>query len=73
MIANKGLYEMALNPPTKPVLAGVPQGSLLFVLFINNLHQGISIDKSIAFYAEDTKIWRSIKKTRKILHNCRGI
>ena len=57
-------------------LSGVPQGSILgpilFVLFINDLHQGISTDTCIALYADDTKILRSIK-TRKIWHNCRGI
>ena len=54
-----------VKSPAKPVLSGVPQGSIsgpiLFVFFMNDLHQGISKDSCIALYADDTKIWRSIK------------
>ena len=54
-----------VRSPAKPVLSEVPRGSILgpilFVLFINDLHQGISTDTRVALYADDTKIWRSIK------------
>ena len=62
---------------SKPVLSGVPQGSILgpilFVLFINDLHEGISTDTHIALYADDTKLWRSIKNEEDITQLQRDI
>ena len=49
----------------KNAQSGVPQGSILgpflFVLFINDITDGISTGTQLSLYADDTKIWRSIK------------
>ena len=47
-----------------PVLSGVPQGSILgptlFVLFLNDIVQGLNDGTNITMYADDTKIWRQM-------------
>ena len=45
-----------------PVKSGVPQGSvlgpLLFLLFINDISNGVSPGTNICLFADDKKIWR---------------
>ena len=60
-----------IKSSSKPVLSGVPQGSILgpilFSLFISDLPQGISEDTHLALYADDTTIWRSIRNKEDIV------
>ena len=56
-----------------PVMSGVPQGSIsgpiLFVLFINDIGEGLSSGTNLSLYADDTKIWRAIHSE----HDCIGL
>ena len=51
-----------------PVISGVPQGSILgllfFVLSINDISTGISTSTNICLFADDTKIWRPMASTK---------
>ena len=59
-----------IKSPYKSVLSGVPQGSILgpilFVLFINDIHNGLDPSTNIALYADDTKLWRCIRNDSDI-------
>ena len=49
--------------PCRNVLSGIPQGSvlgpLLFVLYINDLPDGIILE--VFMFADDTKLYREIR------------
>ena len=52
----------------KPVNSGVPQGSilgpLLFILFINDISEGIDPKTNISLHTDDTKLWREMSSER---------
>ena len=67
-----------------PVTSGVPQRSIvgptLFILFINDITQCITPGIQVALYADDTKIWRTIKTQDDLwmlkmilIHSLRGL
>ena len=61
---------MALSHPQDLAYQGYPKiriRPILFVLFINYLPQGISEDTHLALYADDSKIWRSIRNEEDIV------
>ncbi len=50
-----------LNQNQSSPFQGSILGPILFVLFINALPSGFNPETNLALYADDTKIWRSIK------------
>ena len=54
----------SFSSSAKTVISGVPQGSILgptlFVLFLNDITNGLNDKTNIVMYADDTKIWREI-------------
>ena len=52
----------------RPVNSGVPQGSILgpilFLLFINDIADGIDAKTNISLYADDTKLWREMSSEK---------
>ena len=50
----------------KPVLSGVPQGSvlgpLLFLVYINDMQEGLSKDTKLKLFADDSLLYRKNKK-----------
>ena len=55
---------------TLPVLSGVPQGSilgsLLFLVYVNDLPHSISGESTVAIFADDTKCYRPVKALPEI-------
>ena len=67
------LQRVVINGGTSdwlPVTSGVPQGSilgpLLFLIYINDLPDELSVDTRCAIFADDTKIYRAIKGPQDI-------
>ena len=58
------LVEGASSAPTK-VLSGVPQGTVLgplfFLVYINDISQGLSKGTKIRLFADDSLLYRTIK------------
>lgn len=57
------LVDGALSDPC-PVLSGVPQGTVLgplfFLIYINDIHLGLSPGTKISLFADDSLLYRTI-------------
>ena len=57
------LVDGALSDPC-PVLSGVPQGTVLgplfFLIYINDIHKGLSPGTKISLFADDSLLYRTI-------------
>ena len=63
----KVLVEGMASPPTK-VLSGVPQGTvlgpLLFLIYINDISNGLSEGTKLKLFADDSLLYRTIKSPK---------
>ena len=66
--SQKVILENKESQP-KPVQSGVPQGTvlgpLLFLTYINDIPQGLTEGTKLRLFADDSLLYRTIKKTRE--------
>jgi len=47
--------------------SSVPQGSILFIIYINDLPESLNVDSNIYLYADDAKLFRHISTSQNSL------